>query len=49
MSKEKYKIYYETDDELKVYKCEEMDEVLYMLLNIKIKKWSLVKIKNIYK
>lgn len=40
----KYKITYEDDDIQKVYDAYNMDEVLIMLLNIKTKYYSLIKI-----
>jgi hypothetical protein len=49
MEKEKYRIIYDTQDIQKISDVYNMDELLYMLMNIKIKKWSIVKIINLYK
>jgi|TARA_R100000908_G_C3753574_1_gene147923 hypothetical protein len=49
MEKEKYRIIYDTQDIQKIADVYNMDELLYMLMNIKIKKWSIVKIINLYK
>tara|TARA_B110000495_G_C22955564_1_gene559843 strand:- start:893 stop:1042 length:150 start_codon:yes stop_codon:yes gene_type:complete len=48
MQKEKYRITYETNDIQKVFDCLTMDELLYKMIDIKIKKWTLVKIVNLY-
>jgi len=47
--KNKYRIIYDTDDIQKISDCYGMDKVLYILLEIKMKNWELVKIINLSK